>query len=235
MTIHVLVEGASERAFLDRWGLRLLLQERIRVHPHQGKGSLPKNIAARPKPTNRGLLDQLPATLRGFAAALDPDTDAVLILVDADDDDVEDLAGRIRQSIEQCAPNLRIRVNIAIEEMEAFYLGDLRALERVYPTANMRAARNYVPDSICGTWELFGSIIGDDGGNKVAWAEAMGPKVTVQPSQSRSQSFRELVQSIRALVPVPAVAGGVRKKSSGGRNRGVVRDRRGRVAGRSRN
>ena len=40
--------------------------------------------------------------------------------------------------------------------------------------ARMKQARAYEPDSICGTWERFGKIIDDPGGNKVAWAEAMG-------------------------------------------------------------
>ena len=97
----------------------------------------------------------------------------------------------------------------AIEETEAFYLGDLRALRRAFPEADMERARAYVPDSICGTWEIFGEIVHDDGGNKVAWAEAMGPVITTSPGRSRSPSFRMLLKSLRELVPSPVV----RKKS----------------------
>jgi Domain of unknown function (DUF4276) len=204
MTIHVLVEGPSERAFIDRWATRLLPDQKFSVHPHQGKGSLPKAVDTAPNPKRRGLLDQLPAKLRGLAAALDQNLDGVLVLLDADDDDVEELAGDIRAVAEHCAPQLRVSVSVAVEEMEAFYLGDLRALQRAYPTADMQTARAYVPDSICGTWELFGQVVGDGGGNKVAWAEAMGPHVTTQPAQSRSLSFREMIQQIRALVRAPA-------------------------------
>lgn len=203
MTIHVLVEGPSERAFLDRWAPRLLPDQQVRVHPHQGKGSLPTALDTPPDRKTRGLLDQLPAKLRGLAAALDQDLDGVLVLLDADDDNVDALAGDIRAVAEHCAPRLRVSVSLAVEEMEAFYLGDLRALQHAYPVADMKSARAYVPDSICGTWELFGQIVGDGGGNKVAWAEAMGPHVTTQPAQSRSPSFRDLIQQIRALVRVP--------------------------------
>lgn len=200
MTIHVLVEGPSERAFLDRWAPRLLPGQDVRVHPHQGKGSLPKAVDAPPNPKARGLLDQLPAKLRGLAAALDHELDGVLVLLDADDDSVDALAGGIRAVAEHCAPQLRVRVSVAVEETEAFYLGDLRALQHAYPAADLKAARAYVPDSICGTWELFGRVVGDGGGNKVAWAEAMGPHVTTQPAQSRSPSFRDTIQQIRALL-----------------------------------
>jgi hypothetical protein len=205
MTIHVLVEGPSERAFFDRWGLRLVPDLNVRVHPHQGKGSLPRFVDAPPDSKARGLLDQLPAKLRGLAAALDPSVDGVLVLIDADEDDVDVLAGGIKAVAAHCAPQLRVSVSVAVEEMEAFYLGDLRALQRAFPAADMDAARAYTPDSICGTWELFGQIVGDGGGNKVAWAEAMGPYVTTRPAQSRSPSFRGMVQQILALVPAPRV------------------------------
>ena len=204
MTIHVLVEGPSERAFLDHWAPRLLPGYVVRVHPHQGKGALPGTIQARPNPKMRGLLDQLPAKLRGFAEALNPHADAVLVLLDADNDDVTALRDSILAVVQACAPQLPVRISIAVEETEAFYLGDLRALQHAYPAANMGTARAYIPDSICGTWELFGQIVGDDGGNKVAWAEAMGPQITTQPAQSRSMSFRALINSLQALLPAPA-------------------------------
>jgi hypothetical protein len=94
---------------------------------------------------------------------------------------------------------LRVLVRLAVEEIEAFYLGDLRALERAFPEADMRRARAYVPDSICGTWELFGKIVRDGGGNKVAWAEAMGPRLTTQAERSRSPSFRLVFRRYAAL------------------------------------
>lgn len=203
MTIHILVEGASERAFFERWLPRLLPSQHVRVHPHQGKGSLPKVWNAPPDKKARGLLDQLPAKLRGLAQALNPQSDGVLVLLDADDDESDALRESIAAVAEQCSPQLQLRVSVAVEETEAFYLGDLRALERAYPDADIERARAYEPDSICGTWELFGEIVGDGGGNKVAWAEAMGPYVTTRAGESRSPSFRGMVQEVSALVPAP--------------------------------
>lgn len=203
MTIHILVEGASERAFFERWLPRLLPSLHVRVHPHQGKGSLPKVWNAPPDKKARGLLDQLPAKLRGLAQALNPQSDGVLVLLDADDDEPHALRESIAAVAEHCAPQLQLRVSVAVEETEAFYLGDLRALERAYPDADLERARGYEPDSICGTWELFGEIVGDGGGNKVAWAESMGPYVTTRAAESRSPSFRGMVQEVGALVPAP--------------------------------
>ncbi|MBI4700723.1 MAG: DUF4276 family protein [Deltaproteobacteria bacterium] len=201
MKIHALVEGPSERAFLEPWARRFLRGHELKAHPHQGKGRL---VLADEPPagvsTGRGLLDQLPAKLAAFGRCLDPATDRVLVLVDADAEPCAELLEnleRLRCSIEP-APIVLFR--IAIEELEAFYLGDLRALRRAYPSFDARDARAYRPDSICGTWELFGRVIGDPGGSKVAWAEAMGKVVTTRPQESRSPSFKKLCAGLQRIV-----------------------------------
>jgi len=199
--IHVLVEGPSERTLLEEWGERLLGAQRIRVHPHQGKGALPSNLGERPRPKRRGLLDQLPAKLRGFARSSQPGTHQVLVLIDADRDDPVELAGRISAAATNVAPDLSVAVCVAVEETEAFYLGDLAALRRAFPSADMSKARAYEPDSVVGTWELFGEIVRDPGGNKVAWAEAMSPVLTIEPARSRSPSFRCLVRTLSRFEP----------------------------------
>lgn len=210
MTLHILVEGASELAFFDEWGKRLRYPQQIRVHSHQGKGILPiGSVKANSK--LRGLLDQLPFKLKAFEVALNPDADAILVLVDADNDDPAELIERISEVVQICAPSLRVKVSVATEETEAFYLGDLRALKRAYPDANMNLAREYIPDSICGTWEKFGEVVGDDGGNKVAWAEKMGAYVTTRPERSRSPSFKLMLRNISNLYP-PVVKPVAKKK-----------------------
>lgn len=119
--------------------------------------------------------------------------------MDADDDAPSALITIISQTVKQCAPLLKVEISVATEEMEAFYLGDLKAVKRAYPDADMEAARAYVPDSICGTWEKFGEIIDDGGGNKVAWAEKMGARVTTNAAQSRSPSFKAMLGQISNL------------------------------------
>jgi hypothetical protein len=193
------VEGPSERSLYEVWAPRVLkMRGIVRVHPHQGKGTLPRDLTATPARQKRGLLDQLPATLRGFANSLDSKVDTVVVVVDADDEDPQALAESIRGAAGQVAAGLRVEVGVAIEETEAFYLGDLNGLQRAFPTANMTEARKYKPDSVCGTWELFGRVVGDGGGNKVAWAEAMAPVLTTTPARSRSPSFGDLVKGLRA-------------------------------------
>ena len=212
MTIYVLVEGPSELAFLNKWMPRLSLSHNFSVFPHQGKGSIPKQISAPPEPHKRGLLDQLPAKLRAFSSTLNPHTDGIAILVDADSDNVKTLTSAITTTVAGCCPNLKVSVCVAVEEMEAFYLSDLGALQTAYPDYDAAKARTYVPDSVCGTWELFGEVIGDDGGNKVAWGAKMGQYVTTTPAKSRSPSFKKALAAVKALDALPTTQPVVKKK-----------------------
>lgn len=207
MTIHILVEGSSERTLLDKWIPRLRLGHDVRVHPHQGKGELPEILDQIPDPKRRGLLDQLPAKLRGFQSSAVNGSDMVLILVDADDQCPTALETSLREIVSSQCPSLIVSVCIAVEETEAFYLGDLAAIRRAFPGADMEKARTYVPDSICGTWEFFAEVVGDDGGRKVAWAEAMGSCLTTRPERSRSPSFRRFVRGLAGLLLPRPVAG----------------------------
>lgn len=221
MTIHVFVEGPSEVALIEPWSKRLLKGCPVMVHPHEGKGKIPDNINATPDPRHRGLLDQLPAKLRAFANAAH--VDGIVVLVDADDQDCTALRTAIEQAAQICSPNLRVIARIAIEETEAFYLGDLRALKRAFPKADMDLAGGYMPDSICDTWELLGEIINDDSGDKVGWAEKMGRIITTNPGKSRSPSFRALIRALRRLA---APAAKPKKPSRGKRHRASKKYRR---------
>lgn len=226
MILHFFVEGPSERAFVEAWASRFARGHVIRVHPHQGKGQLPRDLSARPNPLRRGMLDQLPAKLRAFSASPPSQAEGFLVLVDADDDDCVELKAKLDNAASHCAPDLQVVNRIAIEELEAFYLGDLRAIRSAFPQANTALLRRHVPDSVVegGTWELFARVIDDDSRDKVAWAEAMGRRLTVRPAQSRSPSFQALCRGIQRLVGRPSThprgpARAPRERTEAGRRR----------------
>lgn len=201
MRIRVLVEGKSEQLLIEQWCIRAFPKHEVIVHPHQGKGEIP-NLTKKPDYRRRGLLDQLPATLRALAKEQET---AVLVLVDSDDEECTDLKNRLLTLATQIRPKpTRLMFRIAVEETEAFYLGDLKAIRKAYPDADMKKAKRYTPDSVCGTAELFGEIINDDGLNKVAWAEAMGNTLTTRPEGSRSPSFRALHAAFVTLASSPS-------------------------------
>lgn len=212
MKLHVLVEGTSERGFFEPWAARLLRGHTVKVYPHQGKGNLPTSDKTKNDSRKRGLLDQLPAKLRAFGKSFDSRTDRVVVIVDADNENPDALTARLQRLLAEISPAPKVLFCIAVEELEAFYLGDLKGLKRAYPDHNQALARKYQPDSICGTWEYFGGVIRDGGGNKVDWADAMGPVVTTLAAHSRSPSFRALVTGLGSFITLGPPSVGVKKR-----------------------
>lgn len=213
MTIYILAEGASELAFFQAWTTKLRVNQGIVVHPHRGKGALPADPGEKVSRKRQGLLDVLPTKLKGFEECLNPQTDSVIVLVDADDDDVTQLHASIEGVATAYCPSLNVGVCIASEEMEAFYLSDLSAVSHAYPHYNKALAATYVPDSVCGTWELFRDVIGDLGHDKVGWAKAMGKYCTTSTAKTMSPSYRHLLRTIATFANVPPVVPTVKKKA----------------------
>ncbi len=206
MRVHVLVEGSSEEALFKIWLERFLPKgHAFKIIKHRGKGRLPGNIERAPDPRRQGLLDQLPAKLRAFGTALDPNTDRVLVLVDLDNDDCRDLKRRLENLAKACDPAPVVLFRIAIEETEAFYLGDRAAIKKAFPHAKLGKLSEYEPDSICGAWELFQDVIGEAGRgeDKVGWARKMGPHLGTAyqgRAGNRSPSFRALCTGLLKLI-----------------------------------
>jgi hypothetical protein len=209
MIVHALVEGPSEKAFLEPWAKRLLKGHTLKAYPHQGKGKLRVGSVDQ---RQRGLLDQLPAKLKAFGRSLDSNSQRVLVLIDADHDDVDELARALDALEKGLDPAPVVLFRFAVEELEAFYLADQKALMAAFPEFNRKLVREYRPDSICGTWELFGRVVGDGGGNKVDWAEAMAKVLTTRAEESRSPSFKELCAGLHRLANPPPPSGSKRKK-----------------------
>lgn len=208
MRLHILVEGPSEEAFLQGWFPRFLPQHTFNVIPHRGKGRLPAQWPLQVSHRREGLLDQLPAKLRAYGRVLDSATDRVLVFLDLDDDSSTELKQRLLVTLESFDPRPYVLFRIAIEELEAFYLGDPAAIRRAFPKAGLKSnrMRAYVQDSICGTWELFQYVIKAPVEDKVAWAEAMATELGTEwdgREANRSLSFRQFCKGLRRLAGEP--------------------------------
>ncbi len=203
MRIHILVEGPSEKAFLERWLPRFLPpQHSFKIIPHRGKGRIPGDALKKPDPRRQGLLDQLPAKLRAYGRELRSDADRILVLVDLDHDDCLDLKRRMLDLLNYCSPPPTTLFRIAIEEVEAFYLGDKSAIRAAFPRSKLSRMDSYIQDSVCDTWELFQEVIGEISGDKVEWAKLMGPHLTTQwqgRSANGSNSFQQFCRGILKL------------------------------------
>jgi hypothetical protein len=210
MRLKILVEGPADvptvRTILQR---RFGLQDGsdFEVQPHQGKGRLPAEPNARPDPTRRGLLCQLPAKLRGMSW----DRGAcVVVLVDADRDDCEALLADLRTMLAMLtARPPRVLFRIAIEETESWFIADTEAVRAAYPRARTESLRRIRPDAVCGAWERLAFAVGavTDGrpiAHKLEWAERIPPHLDLDSPRSPSLAafVRGVERELRLAPPV---------------------------------
>ena len=176
--------------------------EDFRIHPHQGKGKLPTRPLARPMPGRNALLDLLPIKLRNYGkqAAGDYET-AVLVVVDADNDDCKSL----KQSLVDLLDRLdskpkRVLFRIAVEETESWFIADGAAIKSAYSRAKIGNLNKYDPDSICGAWERLAEALGlaPQDADKTAWAAAISPHLDLK--SPKSPSLKCLLNGVPGLM-----------------------------------
>ena len=112
--------------------------------------------------------------------------------------------------LQACNPRPSALFRIAIEESEAWLLGDRRAVEAAYPRAKISVLDNYMQDSICGTWEVLADTVYPGGSSglkklgypeigkaKCGWAKDIAPHMNVD--RNRSASFQVFRDGVRRL------------------------------------
>jgi acylphosphatase len=202
MHIELLVEEPSAEAAMTQLLPRILGSNiSFRVHPHQGKPDI---------------LRALPKKLRGYAKWL-PSDGRVAVLVDLDRDDCNQLKKRLERAARDAGLStstskkgrigFQVLNRIAIEELEAWFFGDVDALLAAFPRvpstlASKASFRN--PDAIKGgTWERLEQEL-----QKAGYFKGGMPKIAtarevarhMQPDRNRSRSFAAFCQGLRSLV-----------------------------------
>jgi hypothetical protein len=213
MHIEVLVEDSS--------GERLLAQllpqiwgehgdpHTWRLKAYKGIGRLPHGLTAKADPAKRILLDQLPRLLQGYGKT--PGIDAVVVVLDTDRRDCKAFLQELKAVANKCQPAPNTMFRLAIEEMEAWYLGDRAALLSAFPRAKREVLDRYVQDSVCGTWELLADAVYSGGVAAIKktgwplpgqikhqWAEKIGPYMAL--NQNASPSFGKFRDGLTRLI-----------------------------------
>lgn len=213
MHIEILVEDASGKKLLEAVLPKLLGEQgnshSWRVHPYKGIGRIPTNLSSGGDPARRILLEQLPRLLRGYGKT--PGVDAVVVVLDSDRRNCVDFLSELKALHAGCDPAPNAMFRLAIEEVEAWYLGDRQALQAAYPRAKADALNRYVQDSVCDTWELLADAVHPGGSAaikkagwplpgqiKCEWAEKIGP--LLEPDRNLSPSFGKLRDGLRRFV-----------------------------------
>ncbi|MEA3332266.1 MAG: hypothetical protein U9Q58_01535 [Pseudomonadota bacterium] len=207
MHFEILVEDQSGKKALDILVPKIIGDNHtFIVHPYKGIGRIPKKLGTNNNDVDkRILLTQLPKLLRGygktFANYPEKYPAAVILVCDLDDKCLKAFREELHAILDMCKPGPKTRFCIAIEEGEAWFLGDVPAIKAAYPKAKDVVLGSYVNDSICGTWECLADAVFDGGAIKLSskgwqaiglekslWAEKISPHMDVE--NNASPSFR---------------------------------------------
>ena len=140
---------------------------------------------------------------------------AVIVVCDLDDKCLKAFRQELFAVLNACDPKPETRFCIAIEEGEAWLLGDIPAVKAAYPNARDNVLSSYENDSICGTWELLADAVSSGGASglknrgwqvvgreKSVWAEKITPHMNVDDNASPSfRYFRERVRNLAQATP----------------------------------
>jgi hypothetical protein len=195
-------------------GVTLGVRGTFTVHPYKGIGRIPRNMKDATDPSKRILLTNLPKLLKGygrtFAGYPTNYRAAVIVVCDLDDRSLNTFTSELHNILNACDPKPETRFCLAIEEGEAWLLGDLPALKVAYPNAKDDVLESYQNDSICGTWEKLADAVYPGGvkallqkgwytvgAEKSRWAEEISPRMDVDHNLSRSFCFfRDAIRSL---------------------------------------
>jgi len=217
MHFEILVEDASGKIALESCLEKILGPDRpdcsYRIVSYKGIGRIPKDLRGTTDPQKRILLDRLPRLLRGYGKSLQDFSAAVVVVVDLNDKDCLVFKQEMLNVLKDCDPQPTTLFRIAIEEGEAWLLGDLNAVKAAYPRAKEQVLNAYVQDSICGTWEKLADAVHPGGSQKLKqlgwpytgqakceWAEKIAPHLDVEANHSRSfQVFRDGIRKLAGI------------------------------------
>lgn len=216
MYFQFLVEDYSSGVLIE------LLMEKITANfptvtykckSFKGLGGLKKKNTVKETKTGK-LLNDLATYLKGFNKSLQNIPAAIIVVLDNDQNDPDVFLTELQGIAELNQITLDHVFCIAVEEVEAWLLGDRAALTAAYPSARSQVLNSYVQDSICGTWEVLADAVYpgglakfrkdcptymERGAYKSEWARRIGTHMGL--AGNASPSFRHFITEIRKRLP----------------------------------
>jgi hypothetical protein len=215
---EILVEDQSGKKALDILVPNIIGDAHtFTVHPYKGIGRIPKSMRDARDASKRILMDNLPKLLKGYGktqAGRRNFREVVILVCDLDDKCPKKFRNELIVILDACNPRPETRFCIAIEEGEAWFLGDLHAIKTAYPKVKETVLNHYKNDSICGTWEKLADAVYPGGSSslsmkgwqaigaeKIKWAATITPHMNI--ANNKSPSFCYFRKKIQELTKVP--------------------------------
>ena len=215
MHFQIFIEDESGKKLLEILVPKIISisKNSYEIKSYKGMGDIPKNLHKEPDPKKKLLLYKLPMILRAYGKWVMPKDLTVIVVVDCDRRDCKSFKQELMKVLESCDPKPAAFFRIAIEEMEAWLLGDKAAIEKSYPKMNKIEFAEYKQDSPIGTWEKLADItLSRDmarrlknantayfeiGRQKTEWAQKIGPYMNI--NNNASPSFNCFKQKLQEL------------------------------------
>lgn len=216
MHYQFLIEDQSSTALIEIIMPKIIINNKdvtFNCKSFKGLGGLKKKNTAKAIKTGK-LLSDLAIYLRGFDKSLKYIPSVIVTVLDNDKRNTQ----AFQRELENIAIQNHISIDhvfcIAVEEVEAWLLGDKQAIIAAYPKAKVQIINAYKQDSICGTWEVLADAIYPGGLTefrkdcptfieigkfKKIWAETIGGKMDI--SNNKSPSFNLFLQEINKRLP----------------------------------
>ena len=211
MHFEILVEDQSGKKMLEILVRKIIGHgHTFRVMPYKGVGHIPKNMRDTKNAKNKNILNNLPKLLKGYGRLSLPDY-AIFVVCDLDDKCLKIFRGQLLGILNQCNPKPNAYFCIAVEEGDAWFLGDQAAIKKAYPRAKALVLQSYKNDSICGTWQCLADAVHAGGAAALSaqgyqaigkaksdWASTITPHMV--PERNVSPSFRYFRDKLLACV-----------------------------------
>ena len=151
------------------------------------------------------ILREIPRRLRAYSQWM-PANWRIVVLVDEDREDCEALKARLVETARAARLADRVLCRIVVEELEAWFFGDIEALRAAYPRvpATLCERKKYRdPDAIKGgTWEALDRLLRKSGykGGLLKTEAAKRIAQHMEPDRNRSPSFQVFRKGLRRIV-----------------------------------
>lgn len=214
MHIQFLIEDLSGQVLIQKVMEKLAGSFTYDCKPFKGIGGFKKKEKVTDIKTNK-LLTDLVIYLKGYDKAFQNYDACIFVVLDNDTRNTAEFRRELEQKAEDLNMSTECVFCIAVEEMEAWLLGDEKALLQAYPDVKISKYRDYVQDSICGTWEFLADIVykggiknfrkqcptyREIGKYKAEWAERIGSYLDLE--DNKSESFQYFIENLRRRISV---------------------------------